>query len=264
MNKIDWRGVRDCALRTLRQKSPEILTGVGIGGMLTTTVLAVKATPEALRRIEAKKQAEHCEKLTLTQTVQAAWKCYILPGVTGTVSAACLILAIDISGRRNAALVSAATLYGTELKEYRSKVVEAIGEKKETAIQDAIDRDRVERDPPPKKLEAPTPNGLNQPVLCYDAMFGRYFYSDVETLKRVENKLNWQMNNMSEPYVSLNEFYSEIDSPYLTPVDVGDDLGWRSDRGLIDLRFSSQLVNGHTPCLVMTHKNPPEYGYSDA
>lgn len=264
MSKTDWRGVRNSALKAVKRKSPEILTGFGIGGMITTTVLAVKATPEAMRRIDAKKRAEHHRELTPIQTVQAAWKCYIPAGVTGTVSIACLIWASAINGRRNAALATAATLAETSLKEYRSKVVETIGEKKETGILDAIDRDRIERNPPPKSLEAPATDGLNQPVLCYDALFGRYFYSDVETLKRVENKLNWQMNNMSEPYISLNEFYSEIDSPYLTPVDVGDDLGWRSDRGLIELRFSSQLVNGHTPCLVMTHANPPEYGYSEA
>ena len=37
--------------------SPEILTGVGIAGMITTTVLAVKATPKALRLIDDKKMA---------------------------------------------------------------------------------------------------------------------------------------------------------------------------------------------------------------
>ena len=30
------------------KRSPEILTGLGIAGMITTTVLAVKATPKAL------------------------------------------------------------------------------------------------------------------------------------------------------------------------------------------------------------------------
>lgn len=261
MGKIDWKGIGNNILRTLKRKSPEILTVVGIGGMVTTTVLAVKATPEAMRRIEAKKKAEKHKKLTAAQTVQAAWKCYIPAGVTGGVSIACLIGTCAVNGRRNAALATAASLAETSLLEYRAKVVETIGDKKETAILDAIDRDRIERNPPPAAVEAPVTDGAVQPVLCYDAMFGRYFYSDVETLKRAANKLNWQMNNMSEPYISLNEFYMEIG---LGQVNVGDDLGWRSDHGLIDLRFSSQLVNGHTPCLVVSHMNPPEYGYSES
>lgn len=56
MKTIDWKGIGDHALRTIRKRTPEILTGIGISGMVTTTVLAVKATPEALRRIEAKKK----------------------------------------------------------------------------------------------------------------------------------------------------------------------------------------------------------------
>lgn len=261
MQKIDWKGLANNIGRTLRRKSPEILTGVGIGGMITTTVLAVRATPEALRRIEKKKKEEHHKQLTAVQTVQAAWLCYLPAGITGTVSVACLIGASAVNGRRNAALATAYSLAENTLRDYRSKVVETIGEKKEEAILDAIDRDRVERNPPPTNTDVPITEGAVAPVLCYDAMFGRYFYSDVETLKRAANKLNWQMNNMSEPYISLNEFYMEIG---LGSVDVGDDLGWRNDRGLIDLRFSSQLVNGHTPCLVMSHNNPPEYGYSES
>ena len=261
MQRIDWKGIQKSVLNTLKRKSPEILMGFGIGGMVTTTVLAVKATPEAMRRIEAKKKEEGHRKLTALQTVQAAWKCYIPAGVTGGVSIACLIGASAVNGRRNAALATAASLAETSLREYRAKVVETVGEKKESAILDAIDRDRLNRNPPPTNTEAPVAERAAQPVLCYDAMFGRYFYSDVETIRRAANKLNWQMNNMSEPYISLNEFYAEIG---LGTVDVGDDLGWRSDRGLIELHFSSQLVNGNTPCLVMSHLNPPEYGYSEA
>ncbi len=260
MQKINWKQVGDNVLRTIKRKSPEILTGVGIGGMVTTTVLAVKATPEAMRRIEVKKKEEHHKKLTAVQTVQAAWKCYIPAGITGTVSIACLIGASTLNGRRNAALATAASLAETSLREYRSKVVETIGEKKESSILDAIDRDRVEKNPPPTSTnELPVVEGPAGQTLCYDSMFGRYFYSDVETLKRAENKLNRQMATMSEPYISLNEFYMEIGLPM---VDIGEELGWNVNSGMIDLRFSSQLVNGRTPCLVMSHLNPPKYDYN--
>ena len=260
MAKINWKGLGDNILKTLKRKSPEILTGIGIGGMVTTTVLAVKATPEALRRIEAKKKEEHHKKLTAIQTIQATWPCYIPAGVTGTVSVACLIGASVANGRRNAALATAASLAETSLREYRAKVIETIGEKKETAILDAIDRDRVEKNPPkPSTNELPVVEGPAGQTLCYDSMFGRYFYSDVETLKRAENKLNRQMATMSEPYISLNEFYMEIGLP---SVDIGEDLGWNVDDGMIELRFSSQLVNGRTPCLVVSHMIPPRYDYN--
>ena len=54
MNKIS-KIIR--SVRTSMQKhSPEILTGVGIAGMITTTILAVRATPKALVLIEEKKK----------------------------------------------------------------------------------------------------------------------------------------------------------------------------------------------------------------
>ena len=63
---------------------------------------------------------------------------------------------------------------------------------------------------------------------------------------------------MSEPYISLNEFYMEIGLP---TVEIGDFLGWNVDKGMIELRFSSQLANGRTPCLVMSYAIAPEYNY---
>ena len=45
------KGVRTA----MKKHSPEILTGIGIAGMITTTVMAVKATPKALILLEEKK-----------------------------------------------------------------------------------------------------------------------------------------------------------------------------------------------------------------
>lgn len=262
MTGIDVSRLAAAGLRGLKKRAPEILTGVGISGMIATTVLAVKATPEAQRRIEQKKKELKTDKLTIRQTVEAAWKCYIPAGVTGVTSIGCLIGASRINFKRNAALATMVGMSDAALKEYRDKVKETIGDKKEEAVLQAIDRDRVEKDPPPKEMqEPPVTAGLAQPVLCYESMFGQYFWSDKESILKAVNKLNWQMNNGSEPYISVNEFLMEIGA---NPVKVGDLMGWKTSRGLIEVRFSSQLVNGRMPCLVVSHVNPPDYGYSDA
>ena len=59
---------------TLSRHSPEILIGIGITGMIATTVLAVKATPKALYLIEEKKQELDVESLTPVETVKTNWK----------------------------------------------------------------------------------------------------------------------------------------------------------------------------------------------
>ena len=108
---------------TLHRHTPEILVGFGIAGMLTTTVLAVKATPKALRLIEEKKKEEGVDKLTPVETVKVAWKCYIPAAAVATVSTGCLIGASSISGRRNAVLATAYKLAETAHKEYKEKVL---------------------------------------------------------------------------------------------------------------------------------------------
>ena len=50
--------------RNVDKYSPQILLGVGIAGMITATVLAVKATPKAMENIIEKKEEQKVEKLT--------------------------------------------------------------------------------------------------------------------------------------------------------------------------------------------------------
>lgn len=87
--------------------SPEILTGIGIAGMVTTTVMAVRATPKALELIEEEKRRLNyeileeakksgCETsnpiihLEPIEIIKMTWKCYIPAGVSCIVSMACV------------------------------------------------------------------------------------------------------------------------------------------------------------------------------
>jgi hypothetical protein len=92
--------------------------------------------------------------------------------------------------------------------------------------------------------------------LCYDAVSGRYFKSDIDKLKKAENILNRRL--VEEMSISLNDFYYEIDLP---EIDIGDDLGWNIDKGYIELMFSAQLAEDGTPCLVVGFQVTPKWGY---
>lgn len=238
---------------TLSKHSPEILVGIGIAGMFTTTVLAVRATPKAVRLIEDKKQESHAE-MSKKEIVATTWKCYIPAAVTGILSTACIISASSVNAKRNAALATAYTLSETALKEYKSKVIETVGEKKEQDIRDAVAKERIERNPVSKNEVIITDKGN---VLCYDAVSGRYFKSDIEKLRKAENTVNKIMRE--ENYISLNEFYYEIG---LKPTKMGDLLGWHIDDGYVELEFSSQLAEDDTPCLVMDYAVAPGYDFS--
>ncbi len=235
--------------------SPEILTGIGIAGMVTTTILAVRETPKALMLI---KDAEYEKKegsLTAAEKFKACWKCYIPATVTGAASIACLIGASSVNLRRNAALATAYKLSETALTEYREKVIETIGEKKEQLVREKIDKDHLEKNPVSSNNVIITGNG---DTLCYDSLFGRYFNSDIDKIKRAINELNRELINCM--YVSLNDFYDQLN---LDPIEIGDDLGWNIDDGLIDVDFGSQIASDGRPCITISYTIAPRYGYSN-
>lgn len=62
------KGVRTA----MKKHSPEILTGIGIAGMITTTVMAVKATPKALIMLEEKKDELDTDKLEPKDIIKTA------------------------------------------------------------------------------------------------------------------------------------------------------------------------------------------------
>ncbi len=237
----------------IKKHSPEILTGIGIAGMITTTVMAVRATPKALILIEERKEEIGAEKLEAMDMIKTAWACYIPAAITGTLSVACLIGASSVNARRNAALATAYTLSESALKDYQGKVIEMFGDKKNEAVKDAVAKDKVEKNPVITREVIITEKGN---TLCYDAISGRYFKSDIEKIKKAECELNRQI--LDDMYVSLNDFYYEIG---LDSVKLGDELGWNVDSGYIDLSFSSQLASDGTPCLVIDYSVAPRYDY---
>ena len=114
------------AAKLLKKHSPEILTGIGIVGMIATTVTAVRATPKALELID-EREIEEKKRLSNVEVIQTTWKCYIPAAVTGTLSVACLIGASSVNLHRNAALATAYTISEAAMKEYREKTVERTG-----------------------------------------------------------------------------------------------------------------------------------------
>lgn len=174
--------------------------------------------------------------------------------MTGTVSTVCLIGASSVSLKRNAALAAACSLSETALKGYKNKVVETIGVKKERAVQDAVSKDILKKNPVENKEVYITEKGN---TLCLEPISGRYFRSDIDKIKRAENELNRRM--FDEMYVSLNDLYLELG---LKCTSMGDEIGWNVNDGLLDLYFSSQLTENDEPCAVINYNVMPKYGYS--
>ena len=274
MNKTNVTAFFKNVQNVLAKHSPEILTGIGIAGLLATTVLAVKATPKALKCIDEEKKKQNdilledakakgeeiCEQITNLKpidVVKVTWKCYIPAAVTGLGSVACIIGASSVNAKRNAALATAYALSETALKEYQDKVVETIGEKKEQVIREQIDKDHIERNPVTKVDVIDTRKGN---TLCYDYYSGRYFYSDIEEVKKAVNIINSAL--LRDDYVSLNELYDEMGLPRN---GIGDSVGWnvsRIGRDLVRARISSQVTDDGRPAIVLSCEPSPTHTYT--
>ena len=161
--------------------------GVGITGMITTTVLAVKATPKALMLIEDRQYELGIDAMTPVEKVKAAWKCYIPAAITGTASVACLIGSNSVNAKRNAALATAYKLSETAFAEYRDKVIETFGDKKEKTVRDKVSEEKIKENPVSKTEVFITGKGQ---TLFFEPLSSRYFYANIDLIKRAENKLN--------------------------------------------------------------------------
>lgn len=252
MGKFNLKNIIDSSRIFMDKHSPEILTSVGIAGMVTSTVLAVKATPKALDLIEDKKDELDTDELTKREIVQACWKCYIPSTITAGAAIACIIGASRINTRRNVMLATAYNLTERTLTEYRDKVVEVIGEEKEKEIREEIAKDRIERKPLSDTVFVSEKGN----TICYDSISGRYFKSDAEKIRKAENMLNKKL--MGEAYVSLNDFYDLIGLPY---TQMGFDLGWKFDGDMIEIQFDTCLNEDDQPCLVLDYTIEPKHDY---
>ena len=240
----------------VRKHQPEILTGIGIAGMITTTIMAVKATPKALDRMVEVKEAhqENPDKKAFAKAViTKVAPVYIPSAVVGCLSVGCLIGASSVNHKRNAALATAYALSESALKDYQEKVVETIGEKKERTVRDAVAKREIEKNPVSNNEIIITGDG---DMTCYDVLGKRYFKSNIDKLNRVVNILNHKLR--CEDYVSVNEFYWEVG---LDSSDFGEEFGWHIDKGPIELELSSQITDEGKIYLVVGFENRPDYDF---
>jgi hypothetical protein len=144
---------------------------------------------------------------------------------------------------RTAAAVAAYSLTERAFTEYKEKVVEQIGKNKEQKVRDDLAQDQVSKGPPSTEVVM---LGKGE-VLCCELHTHRYFRSDMETLRKAENKINHLIN--SDVYVTLDEFYDILGLNYTSHSAYW---GWNSDK-LMELKFSTVLSENGEPCLAFDY-----------
>ena len=149
----------------VQKHSPEILAGVGVVGVVASTVMACKATMklndileesketrnkirevESNPRYEEQYSHEDAKKdltINYTQTGLKIAKLYAPAVILGSASLGCLLASNDILRKRNAALSAAYMTVDKSFKEYRQRVVDRFGEEVEKEIRYNIKAEEV-------------------------------------------------------------------------------------------------------------------------
>lgn len=228
----------------LKKHSSTILTVVGAVGVITTTVLAVKATPKALKLIE-EAEDEKGEELTVVETVKTAWKPYVPTAISCTSTLVCIFGAHYLSARTQASLMSAYAVLDSTFKEYREKI-------REKCPEESI---RYEHEMILSKydgsLDVDEDDGKE---LFWDYQSLRYFRASLEEVKNAEYLLNQKLATTG--FACLNDFYDFLNMEH---IPYGYQLGWSTmysdkaygDDELLNFTYEPAQYDG-LKCKIMT------------
>ena len=229
--------------KILKTNSPEILTAVGIVGVVSTGILTAKATTHAIRVIDRYEDSggipgDNTERIKTR--IRITWRYYIPPVTSGVLTIGCVLGAQRVNARRTAAAVTAYAVTERAFSEYKEKVVEQIGKGPAQKVTDKVAQDKVDANPASNNVVVLSGGH----VLCCDLYTGRYFRSDKETIMRARNEVNERV--FSERYAMMSEFYDLIGLPHTSQSDW---IGWEGKE--MELSFTSVLSEpGGEPCLA--------------
>lgn len=242
---MDFKSITENVSKYLDKNSPTILVAAGIGGFIASIVITSVEAPKAKENLETVKTEK--ENLTTVDKVKAVAPYYIAPSLLAVGSTACIVGSYSINMRRIAALTTTAALTEARFNNYRETIIENIGERKEKRLKEESVTKEVEKNPPKEAEIIHTKYG---DYLCYDSYSGRYFYSTVDKLKKIENEINKRL--LTEMFIPINELYYELDLP---GIKAGEDAGWDIDNGLVDFSYPTtmaRLEDGREmPCCIL-------------
>lgn len=255
---MNVRNIIKVTERYVINNSPTLLTAFAVTGTLATAYLTGKATFKAAAIIKEEEDRRELlepaavEVLPVLDTKEKAklvWKCYGPPAVSVITTIGCMVAANSISSSRMAALAAAYAISDKNFGEYKDKVKEVFGEKKAGEVQTAVAQDAVNANPP---IAGNIFRAHGGDTLCMDKWTGRYFTSDMQTIRAVENDLGKGLYHGNSAVATLGDFYEALGLPV---PQCADEIGWNSDSA-IDLSFDSVIWEGK-PVLVMQFANRP-------
>ena len=230
--------------------SPEILMGLGIAGVITSTVLACRSTLKVQEILDYKEEnmnnikevldegredyteedARKDKTIIMTTTAIRIMKLYIPSVIIGAGSIACLLESHNVMRNRNAGLAAALAATTESFKQYRERVTEKYGDEVDKEMRYGIKKEKKEKDG--KKTKEEIVVGCDEKEL---SGYARYFnennvnWSDDPqfNLMFLRQNQNWANDKLiSQGYLYLNDVYEALGFP---KSKAGQVVGWVYD-----------------------------------
>ena len=240
----------------LKKNSTLIMTALASCGVVTTVILAVKATPKAIKLLEDAEK-EKGESLTVVEKIRYGWTPYVYCGLS-TIATICCIASIEyLNHKKQISLISAYTLLENSFNEYRNNIKDICGNDVDLLARQEIVKARY--DP---ELEVPE---NDEELLFFDYQGMRFFKSSFHNVIRAEHQILESLHTRG--YASLNEYYDYLGIPRL---DYGYQLGWGDYEACdpynvkeLEFNYEKTMIGEHgdITCWIITASMPASFDY---
>lgn len=230
--------------------SPEILMGIGIAGVITSTVLACRSTLKVkdiledketnmnnVKEVLAEGREDYTEEdarkdktIIMTTTAIRIMKLYAPSVIIGAGSIACLLESHNVMRNRNAGLAAALAATTESFKQYRERVTAKYGDEVDKEMRYGIKKEKKEKDG--KKTKEEIVVGCDEKEL---SGYARYFNeSNINwtddpqyNMMFLRQNQNWANDKLiSQGYLYLNDVYDALGFP---KTKAGQVVGWVYD-----------------------------------
>ena len=248
--KFEIKNVLNKVKFNVVKHSPEILMGIGIAGVVTSTVLACRSTLKVQEILDYKEKnmnnikevldegredyteedARKDKTIIMTTTALRIMKLYAPSVIIGAGSIACLLQSHNVMRNRNAGLAAALAATTESFKQYRERVTEKYGDEVDKEMRYGIKKEKKEKDG--KKTKEEIIVGCDEHELSGYARYfnenNMYWSEDPQyNMMFLRQNQNWANDKLiSQGYLYLNDVYDALGFP---KTKAGQVVGWVYD-----------------------------------
>ena len=235
-----------------QKHSTLMLSIIASGGVVTTTILAVKATPKAIKILKEVEEQKGSE-LTTLEKIKYGWEPYLYCGISGISTIICIMSIQYLNSKKQASLISAYTLLENAYNEYQNNIKRICSE----------DVDLLARQEIVKSKYDDSEYYDEESELFFDYQGMRFFTSSFDSVVHAEKQFLESL--FSRGNACLNEWYDYLGLP---PVDYGYQLGWSDIETCdpynvkeLEFRYEQTTVGDNVKCWIITTSIPASFDY---